>query len=102
MARKDRVPNRFASPAKGYSLTCAPVVATPAAGTFAGAQSVTLVSASEDADIYYTTNGSAPNAESTKYTTAIAVAATTTIKAIAIKAGVANSAVFTGVYTIGT
>ncbi len=80
--------------------TCATPVASPAAGTYNATQSVTLTTATSGADIYYTTNGNTPTSESTKYTTAISVAATTTIKAIAIKDGAYDSEVLTAAYTI--
>ena len=80
--------------------TVATPTATPAAGTYAETQSVTLATETTGADIYYTTDGSAPTTDSTKYTTAISVAATTTIKAIAVKDGMYDSSVLTAAYTI--
>ena len=44
----------------------------------------------EDAEIRYTTDGTAPNAQSTLYDTAITLTDTTTVKAIAIKDGVSS------------
>ena len=73
--------------------------ATPAPGAFDTSASVTLTTATAGADIYYTIDGSAPSKASTKYTAAIAVSATTTIKAIAVKDGYYDSAVFSGTYT---
>ena len=46
----------------------------------------------EDAEIRYTTDGTAPNAESTLYDTAITLTDTATVKAIAIKNGVSSEA----------
>lgn len=80
----------------------AAVTATPAAGAYTGTQSVTLASTTDGADIYYTTDGSTPTSQSTKYSAAISVAATTTIKAIAIKSGMIPSAVSEFVYTVTT
>ena len=46
----------------------------------------------EDAEIRYTTDGTAPNAQSTLYDTAITLTDTATVKAIAIKNGVSSEA----------
>lgn len=75
---------------------------TPAAGEYTEAQNVTIACATEGASIYYTTDGSDPNTSSTPYTAAIAVNATTTIKAIAVKADMTNSEIATAAYTINT
>ena len=48
------------------------------------------MTASQGAKIYYTTNGDTPTAESTEYSEAITLDATTTIKAIAINGGVSS------------
>ena len=73
---------------------------SPAAGTFLTAQSVEISSETEGATIYYTVDGSEPTVESTKYTEAIAVSKTTTIKAIAVKEEYSNSAVASATYKI--
>ena len=74
----------------------APDVAAPVSSvlteTYSTAQTVTLTCDTESADIYYTTDGSEPSATSgTKYTTPINVAATTTLKAVAVKGDVAST-----------
>ena len=80
-----------------------PAVAEPVfsldGGTYAGAQSVEITCATDGASIFYTTDGTAPTAESTAYTGAISVSETTTIKAIGIK-GEDKSEVATATYTI--
>ena len=73
---------------------------SPAPGTFTAAQSVMLADTTTGASIYYTTNGSTPTTASTLYSAPIAVSSTTTINAIAVAPGFANSAVATGAYTI--
>lgn len=84
----------------GLDIVAVPV-ASVAGGTYTEAQSVTLTSATDGADIYYTTDGSEPTmAKGTKYSGAITVSATTTLKAIAIKNGLVPSDTITEVYTI--
>jgi hypothetical protein len=73
---------------------------SPAAGTYTSAQNVTLSDTTSGATIYYTTNGSTPTAASTKYTGAISVASSMTIKAMAAATGFNNSAVASATYTI--
>jgi hypothetical protein len=75
---------------------------SPAAGTYATAQQVTLSDATSGASIFYTTNGSTPTTSSTKYSAAIPVSATTTINAIATATGFVESPVATATYTIET
>lgn len=71
---------------------------TPAAGTYYDAQQVTIETATDGAAIYYTNDGSTPTKESARYTSAIAVNTTTTLKAIAIKEGMENSNVVSATY----
>ena len=72
---------------------------TPAAGEYFAAQDVTIACETEDAAIYYTLDGTDPTAESALYTEPIAIAETTTVKAIAIKEG-QTSEVAEAIYTI--
>jgi hypothetical protein len=80
-------------------IQCAAVTSSPDTSTFANSTSVTLACATEGATIYYTNDESTPTAEKQEYTAPIALTATTTIKAIAIKADLANSAVVKKVFT---
>ena len=59
------------------------------------------ISGPEDAEIYYTTDGSTPTAESTLYEGGFTLSDTTTVKAIAIKNG-ESSAVSTRLFSKGT
>ena len=89
-----------------YTITVVakPVVATPtftpAAGYYNSAQNVTIACETAGVDIYYTTDGTVPTAESTKYTEAIPVGENMTIKAIAVKEGYTNSEVAEAEYVI--
>ena len=70
-----------------------------AAGSFYDAQSVVITCATPGAEIYYTLDGSTPSSTSTKYTSAVAISETKTLKAIAIK-GEYSSSVTEATYTI--
>ena len=74
--------------------------ASIASGSIAKGTAITLSTATSGAAIYYTTNGATPTASSTKYTGAITINANMTIKAIAVKTGMANSSVATFTYTV--
>lgn len=70
-------------------------------GTYTGAQSVEISCATSGAKIYYTTDGLTPTESSTEYTgTPVSVSASKLLRAIAIKAGSANSDVASAEYTI--
>ena len=76
---------------------------SPAAGTYSEVQNVEITTATDEATIYYTTDGTDPDATSTastKYTAPIPVAETMTIKAIAVKEGMTDSEIATAEYTI--
>lgn len=77
-------------------------VATPVlAGEtpFVTTTSVTMTCATLGAKIYYTDDGSTPDATKTLYSGAVTLSATKTIKAIAILSGYSNSAVASATYT---
>ncbi|MGB9266387.1 MAG: chitobiase/beta-hexosaminidase C-terminal domain-containing protein [Terriglobales bacterium] len=74
----------------------------PAPGAFTSAESVTLADTTPGAVIYYTTNGLTPTVNSAKYSTPIAVSATTTIQAIAVASNYNNSAIAAGTYFLGS
>lgn len=65
---------------------------------FLGEQVVEISCPTEGAEIYYTTDGTEPTAESTKYSESFTVAATTTVKAIAVNEN-GSSEVATATYT---
>jgi hypothetical protein len=75
---------------------------SPAGGTYPTAQSVTLSTTTAGASIRYTVNGTTPTASSTLYSGPITISANTTVNAIGIRAGMANSAVGSASYVIGT
>ena len=77
----------------------------PAAGTYYEAQNVTISCTTDGATIYYTTDGTDPVVEATgingsQYTSPIAISETTTVKALAVKSGMTNSAIASALYTI--
>ena len=73
---------------------------SPVAGTYTNSVEVSISCETEGASIYYTLNGDDPTAESTLYSAAFTLTETTTVKAIAVKEGMANSEVATAIYTI--
>ncbi len=68
---------------------CCPVPTISGTSPFADTTQVTITEP-EGARAYYTTDGTTPTAESTLYTEPFTLSATTTVKAIAIKDGVAS------------
>jgi len=82
-------------------MAAAPTFSVPA-GSYATSVDVVLSSTTPGATIYYTTDGTIPTHSSKMYTAAIPVSTTTTINAIGSAAGLGDSAVSTGTYTIST
>jgi len=72
----------------------------PVLGFYTAPQNVTISTTTDGASIYYTIDGSDPTAGSTLYIEPITVSTTTTIKAIAIKAGMNNSGIVAATYTL--
>ena len=69
-----------------------------AGGNFVGSMEVEISCATEDVNIYYTTDGSEPTEDSEEYTKSFEITETTTVKAVAVnEAG--ESSVATAVYT---
>ena len=81
------------------TTTPAPVF-TPAPGNYPGSVNVSIADAQAGAVIYYTVDGSTPTTASKVYSGTFNVAASTTLKAFATSAGIANSGVSTAGYAI--
>jgi len=80
------------------STTPTPVF-SPAPGTYATLPAIALSDSDSSAAIYYTEDGSAPTSSSIPYTGALVLPGTTTIRAVAIKAGI-GSMLVAGTYTL--
>ena len=87
-----------------YKRQAATRIAAPtfsvAAGEVAIGTTVTLTCATDDATIYYTTDGTTPTTSSNVYSSALTINKAQTIKAIAVKDGYANSEVASATYTV--
>ena len=76
---------------------------SPAAGTYAASTSVTLSTATDGAQIYYTIDGTEPTpSNGVLYAGPVSVNATQTLKAVAVKQAWDNSEVASALYTITT
>ena len=77
----------------------APTFSVPS-GTVVSGSTVALATTTTGATIYYTTDGTTPDENSTAYTAPIVINADVTIKAIAIKENYVNSSVVTADYEV--
>ena len=86
-----------------WTLPLSYMVATPsispATGTYAGTQDVTISDATQGSTIYYTTDGTVPTSSSNVYTGPISIAVSSTVKAIAVLTG-SSSGVASSTLTI--
>lgn len=83
------------------TATPTPVIA-PAAGVYGASVMVTVTCSDAFADIYYTTDGDDPTTNDTRYSGPFAVGASATVKAMAVRMGLDNSAVASAVFTLDT
>lgn len=77
----------------------APVFKPDGTTSFRGTQTVEISCATPGASIYYTTDGTMPTSTGTVYSGAISLTSTTTIKAIAVKTDMNDSAVAAATFT---
>ncbi|HJH61444.1 MAG TPA: chitobiase/beta-hexosaminidase C-terminal domain-containing protein [Bacteroidetes bacterium] len=84
------------------TTTVATPTFSPVGGTYYEPLTVSINCNTEGATIYYTTDGTEPTTESSVYSSPISVSTTTTIKAMAVKEGLDNSAVAVATYTFPT
>jgi outer membrane protein OmpA-like peptidoglycan-associated protein len=73
---------------------------SPSPGSYTGTQMVELSSATPNATIHYTTDGSEPTAASPVYTSPIPVSGNTTIRALAVAPGLPDSDLSTGGFDV--
>lgn len=78
-------------------VTAAPQFSIPA-GSYETPQNIELTSATKDAKIYYTLDGSIPTEQSSLYQSPVKISETTTIKAFAKKEGMVNSEISASTY----
>ncbi len=83
-----------------YDSVAPTVTATPAGTSFDSSIDVTLESSDATASVHYTVDGSTPDGSSTAYVGAISLAATTTLKFVAIDAAGNSSDVGSETYTL--
>lgn len=83
-----------------YIVTVETPTFNPEAGSYKTFQSVTISCATEGATIHYTVDGSEPTESSPVYGDPISIKSKTTIKAIAMKSGMANSAIAEATYNL--
>lgn len=98
-------PNSAASSAAtaSYTLNIPPPPAptiSPAPGTYSAPPQVTITDSDSYATIYYTTDGSTPSTQSTRYSGPVIAWKTETINAIAVAGGDSLSPVASATYTI--
>jgi len=81
------------------AVVAAPVM-SPSAGTGTDTLDLTLTSATTDANIHFTTDGSAPTTADTVFTTPITLNSVTSVRAIAVYPGLNDSAESQTSYTV--
>jgi hypothetical protein len=96
----------------GFKATCTVTVSSGAAnavenpsfslagGDYWGMEILTLSCATDGATVYYTTDGTTPTSASTKYASEIVLRSSQTVKAIAVKSGMAESDLVSNRFTI--
>jgi hypothetical protein len=82
-----------------HQTVAAPVI-SPGGGGFSGSVNVTVTSATPGATIRYTTNGTQPSGSSPVYTGPFALSSSSTVRAQAFMAGMAESSVTTASFLI--
>lgn len=83
-----------------YTAVATPAF-SPVAGYYSTAQNISLNTTTSGANIYYTTDGTAPTTSSTVYSAAVHIwsLAGKTVKAFATKVGFADSAMLSGIFS---
>lgn len=87
----------FTAKIKDIPALDAPVI-TPNGGTFSNSCEVSIT-AQEGASIFYTTDGTDPTVDSSRYTAPFTITNSAVIKAIAVKEGYSNSKIATAEFT---
>jgi hypothetical protein len=82
----------------GNGVWASPPVITPNGASFTNSVNVSLSTATPGAQIYFTLDGSTPSVASTLYSAPFTVTNTTAVRAIAIKAGLNDSAIASAVF----
>lgn len=83
-----------------YTIKAAAPTFNPPAGSYSSAQQVVISTITAGASIYYTTDGTEPSVASHLYNGPVTVSESLTIRAVAVKTGMANSDVAPAAYSI--
>ena len=83
-----------------YTPAAAAPTISPNGGTFTGSTNVGLSTTNSGATIYYTTNGADPTTSSSQYSVPFTLSTNATVKALAVKSGMADSDISSAAFTI--